>query len=168
MGYKRQEWKELKGRRRWRLGTDVDPSICLVRTITPLYWGWQSPNATEIEHGPTHSSLDCPLAPEQMVLTCLAAGQWSASERQKKTELGKPNLLHPSQRQARIFQRLRSEPGVSISIPGSQAEGLKTKAASMALGVCVCHEGCLAQVGSPWGMDFRGGKMGLGEAKPPP
>lgn len=62
--------------------------------------------ATEIEHGPTHSSLDCPLAPEQMVLTCLAAGQWSASERQKKAELGKPSPLRPSQRQALIFQRL--------------------------------------------------------------
>lgn len=47
-------------------------------------------------------------------------------------------------------------------------EGLKTKAASMALSVSVCHVGCLAQVGSPRGMDFRGGKTVLGEAKPTP
>ena len=105
------------------------------------------------------------MAPEQMVLTCLGAGRWSASERQKKAELGKPSPLRPSQRQARIFQRLCSEPGVSISIPGSQAED---KGSLMALSVCVCNMGCLAQLGSSRGMDFRGGKMGLGEAKPPP
>lgn len=134
----------------------------------PPVLGMAVNSPTEIEHGPTHSSLDCLLAPEQMVLTCLGAGQWSASARQKTAELGKPSLLRPSQRQARIFQRLCSEPGVSISIPGSRAEGLKLKAASKALSVCVCNMGCLDQAGLPRGMDFRGSKMGLGEAKPPP
>lgn len=83
--------------------------------------------ATEIEHGPTHSSFDCPLAPEQMVLTCLAAGQWSAPERQKKD--GKPSPLLSFKEAGPDFPKAMLRTWCSISIPGSQDEGLKTKAA---------------------------------------
>lgn len=126
--------ERAKGRRRWRPGMDVDPSICLVS------WGWQGTSQWGLNSVSPKLPLTSCVAPEQTGLPCLGArGGWSASERQRRAELGilgQPSPLCTLQMGQELSKvSLASEWGTrlrgSIAIPGSQAEVSKDKEGSL-------------------------------------